>query len=367
MTAADDEWPSPFDLPQPAEEEHQEPAEEEHQAVDPYADVPFVPAEDEVVPIRPGADTVAQLLSDYRLDLGALLDPNRPPREWVIHGLIPAGASVSIVAPAGVGKSLLVLSAMLGVARGDRAWADLSIPRPRRVLYVDMENTADDLAERLPALGVRRGDDLAGLVYLHLPTILPPLDTLRGGAVLAAVVNAAALDPGDVVVLDSWQRVVRGPENDSDTMRAFYACTGAGLKRRRLTVIRTDNAGKDAERGARGTSGKRDDVDLELLLARGKGRPGRMTLTPSKTRLPDVHPLTVEMSTADDDGRVVYSAGNDPRRAQVIAALQLLDEKGVDPGLAVRRVWEGVGAAATAAGVPRWAVREAQKERASCA
>ena len=336
-------------------------------SADPYEDIPFAPEGGAVVPIREAGPSVAdRLLSEYRLNLGTLLDPNRPPREWVVRGLIPAGASVSLVAPAGVGKSLLALALTLAVSRGDRAFADLTIPKPRRVLYIDAENTEDDLAERLPALGVRRSDDLDGLVYLHLPTILPPLDTLTGGAVLAAVVNGARLEPGDLVVLDSWQRVVQGPENDSDTMRAFYACTAAGLKRRRLTVIRTDNTGKDDTKGARGSSGKRDDVDLELILRRDADRPGHMTLTPSKTRLPDVHQLAIEMTT-DDDGRIRYSAGADPRRSHVIAALQLLEDRMVDPRDGQIRAWDAVKDAAAVLSIPRWAVREAQKERASCA
>jgi hypothetical protein len=43
-----------------------------------------------------------------RLNLGQLLRDDRPEREYVIRGLIPAGASVALVAPAGSKKSLLL-------------------------------------------------------------------------------------------------------------------------------------------------------------------------------------------------------------------------------------------------------------------
>lgn len=313
-------------------------------------------------PVGP-ASIAAEILTENRLDLDALLDPKRPPREWAIHSLIPAGASVSVVAPAGRGKSLLVLGMVLAMTRGHKSFADLTIPRARRAVYVDTENTEDDLAERLPAFGIVRGDDLAGLVYLHLPTLLPPLDTALGGGVLAAIVDAVGLVPGDLVVLDSWQRVVSGPENDADTMRAFYRHTGAGLKRRRLTVIRLDNTGKDAARGARGTSGKKDDVDLELILERDADDAGRMRIAPGKTRLPDIHALTVQMTT-DDEGRVTYSAAGDPRRAQVLDAWRVLDDAGVAPDTGQIRAWDEVK---HIPGVPpRWAVREAQRERRAC-
>ena len=77
------------------------------------------------------------------------------------------------------------------------------------------------------------------------------------------ILDAYGLQEGDLVILDSLQRVIEGAENDADTMRGFYRHTGAMLKRRRLTVVRTDNTGKDATRGARGSVAKRDDVDIE--------------------------------------------------------------------------------------------------------
>jgi hypothetical protein len=74
-------------------------------------------------------------------------------------------------------------------------------------------------------------------------------------------------------VLDSFQRVTSGPENDSDTIRAYYLHTGIRLKRRGITVIRTDNTGKDINAGARGSSGKRDDLDVELILTPDTAHP----------------------------------------------------------------------------------------------
>lgn len=270
------------------------------------------------------ADEAQEQSARYRdlfpaLDLARLLDPNRPEREWVVGSLIPAGASVSLVAPAGTGKSLLLLALCVAVARGDDRFAGLPVTR-RRVLYVDMENTEDDLAERFEALAVTAETlpELQGLVFLHLPA-LDPLDTALGADMLAGILDAYRVGPGDVVVLDSLQRVTQGPENDSDTLRALYRHTSSMLKRRGLTVVRTDNTGKDAEKGARGTSGKKDDVDVELLLTRD-AETGDLRIKVGKVRLPGIEPLRLTM-TEDYDGRLIFDSGDDPHRRKVAACV----------------------------------------------
>ena len=245
-----------------------------------------------------------------RLSLAALLDPNRPPREWVVEGLLPAGASLSLIAPAGEGKSLFVLAMVLDVARGRANFAGLRIPRKRRVLVIDMENTEDDYAERMTALGVTLDNlhELDDMVFLNLPD-LAPLDTATGAAELRSIIEYYGLDAGDLVVLDSFQRVTEGPENDSDTARAFYRHTATMLKSLGLTVVRTDNTGKDAEKGARGTSSKRDDVDVELIMTREKGEAGAFRLTPGKVRGGGIARLSM-VREVDERGRLRYGTGS---------------------------------------------------------
>lgn len=262
-------------------------------------------------------------------DLGALVGAERPPRQWVVHGLLPAGASVSLVAPAGLGKSLMALALSLAVAQGEPEFAGLTIPRPRRVLYADMENTPDDVAERLEALGVRPGDDLSRLTYLSLPPF-KAFDTEDGGRELGAVLDMYLIGAGDLVVLDSLQRVINGPENDADTMRAYYRHTAMPLKARGATVLRLDNSGKDVARGARGSSSKRDDVDVELLLAPGKD-PDLFVVTPGKVRIPDIRALELER-TLDDDGRLRFATATDPYQVAVRECLAALAELDVPTG-----------------------------------
>lgn len=206
-------------------------------------------------------------------DWARLLDPDRPPREWVIDDLIPVGASVSIVAPAKSGKTSLVRSACMAVALGWPNFGGLPIaPANRRVIYVDLENGDEDWSEDLEQLGIGSADlprlnDRFGVI----DTQPPPLDTESGGLEFLAIIEAFEVGLGDLLVLDSAQRVVADREDSSDTWRNFYRFTGKPLKERGLTVVRLDNTGKAAERGARGSSSKRDDVDLEWQLKRAPG------------------------------------------------------------------------------------------------
>jgi hypothetical protein len=296
-----------------------------------------------------------------RLDLAALLDPDRPPREWVVSGLLSAGASVSLVAPAGSMKSLVSLALSLAVARGDSAFAGLAIQRQRRVLYVDAENTEDDLADRLRDLGVRP-EDMAELVYLHLPS-LPPLDSPAGGSVLLYLCQEYGLTRGDLVVLDSFQRVVDGAENDSDTYRAFYKSTAAPLKKRGFTVLRTDNTGKDTGRGARGSSSKRDDVDIELRMTRDGTA---LKLEPGKVRIAGIEVLQLTY-LVDDDGRLTFTSAGDPWRESVDAARDALDRLGVPHDAGERPACDALkeaGGHTHARAAVRQAVRE-RKDRAA--
>lgn len=298
------------------------------------------------------------------LNLDAVLDPNRPPREFLISGLIPAGAAVSLAAPAGTGKSLLTLAIALAVARGNRSFAGLAIPRPHRVLYVDMENTTDDLGERFESLGIRRGDSLGHLTYLSLPE-LPPLDTRAGGSELLTILDAYNLGPGDLVVLDSLQRVIEGEENASDTMRAFYLCTGIHLKRARYTSLRLDNTGKDITRGSRGTSGKRDDVDLELVMIPDEDDDEQFKIAVNKSRLSDISPLTITR-TVDGRGQTIFSTGDDPFRGAVNAAKDELSRHRVPVTASLIESRDALRSRNFTDKTIRTAVRERRSETVSC-
>lgn len=210
-------------------------------------------------PVTVDEDPLAGLVVDWP-EFWSLDHKNE---EWAIEPLIPAGRSVAIYAPAKAGKSLALLSAIVPATMGQSAWG--MPPRDRvRVLYLDYEMTAGDLRERLELLGYGPDDDLTHLAYALIPA-LPPLDTAAGGQALLAL---ALRHEASVVVLDTFGRAAEGDENDADTSRAFYRHTGGLLKSHGIATARTDHAGKDLEKGQRGSSAKNDDVDVVWRLER---------------------------------------------------------------------------------------------------
>jgi hypothetical protein len=188
--------------------------------------------------------------------------------DWLVPDFLVRGSLYSLVSLAKQGKSLLMQDTAAALAAGRQA---LGHPAqdPIPVLYVDHENSRDDLIERLADMGYRPGD-LTNLHYLSFPT-MPPLDRADGGQDLAAVADHYN---AELVVIDTIARVVAGEENSADTYRNFYRHTLVPLKAARRTVVRLDHRGKDAQAGARGSSAKNDDVDVVWNLSQSAGPNG---------------------------------------------------------------------------------------------
>lgn len=207
------------------------------------------------------------------LDWRRLFDGAPDDIDWLVPDFIARGQSYSLVSPAKAGKSLLMLDAAAAIAAGRSALGHQAQP-PVRVLYVDFENSRDDLVERLRDMDYSP-DELGGLRYLSFPT-LPPLDGPAGGRDIVAV---AEHHDAALVVIDTIARVVAGEENSADTYRALYRHTLAPLKAARRAVVRLDHRGKDAKAGARGSSAKNDDVDVVWQLSQQPGPDGETYVT----------------------------------------------------------------------------------------
>ncbi len=194
--------------------------------------------------------------------------------DWLVEPLLPARRATVTYSPAGAGKSLLALDVAVRLATGARVLARPA-GAPAEVLYLDFEQTEDDLIERLAAMGYGPESELSHLRYYLLPS-LPPLDTAEGGAAVIALARKYA---AVLVVIDTTARVISGGENDADTFLGLYRHTIMPLKAEGRAVWRLDHAGKDLERGQRGSSAKRDDVDAVFELTAGDENTVRLRAT----------------------------------------------------------------------------------------
>ena len=219
--------------------------------------------------------------------------------EWLIEPIIPAGRSVALYAAGKTGKSLLALDIVAAAASGRPILGGDPLATPINILYVDQEMTQPDLQERIEGLGYFGPDHEGSLAtlaqHLHYWQLYPwqPLDTYAGGQELLAEARKVK---AQLVVIDTLIRTVDGEENSADTIKNFSRHTAEPLKAAGIALLRIDHAGKDLARGQRGTSAKRDDVDVVWLLKPAAGNlPGKtmFTLVNEASRVPwvqeDIH------------------------------------------------------------------------------
>lgn len=186
--------------------------------------------------------------------------------DWLCEPVLARGRAHAMFAPGGTGKSLFSLWLAAAIATGRQGLLGWPVTR-RKVLYLDYEMTEDDLRERLEEMGYDETSDLSDLHYMLLPGIASA-DTPEGGKTIATI---AAMCGAELVIIDTFSRAVQGDENDADTVRAFYRWTGIHLKAAGLAFCRIDHAGKDVDKGQRGSSAKNDDVDVVWRMKKAGG------------------------------------------------------------------------------------------------
>jgi len=139
------------------------------------------------------------------------------------------------------------------------------------------------------------------------------------------------------VVIDTFGRAVAGDENDADTFRGLYRNTGLHLKQAGIAFIRLDHAGKDVEKGQRGSSAKNDDVDVVFRMIRRDDQALRVTAT--HRRMAWV-PQETDIAVIDEDGVTRFStgAGSWPEGTKTIS--DALDDAGAPVDVTWRRAQE---------------------------
>ena len=226
-----------------------------------------IPTTPQPLIVPDGATTTAadepagNVLAPFQIDWATMWTTDHKQAEWLLQPILAAGRNHSFVAAAKAGKSLLLLEACAALATGKPFLAKPET-EPVTVVYVDYEMTEGDIKERLQAFGYGPDDDLTRLRYFTTPTI-NPLDTEHGAAEFLAAINE--IGP-DLVAIDTMSRAVSGEENESQTSNDLYRLTIMPLKAAGITVARADHLGKDKAKGARGSSAKAADVDIQWQM-----------------------------------------------------------------------------------------------------
>jgi hypothetical protein len=243
---------------------------------------------------------------------------------WLVDGFWPWGRAMALWAGAKTGKSELALWCAAKLALGEHPWTGVAV-EPVDIAYFDFEMTVDDLDDRLSDFGI---DPLrlGRLHYFLLPAI-HALDVEAGGREVEALVGRCGAQGA---IFDTFGRAVGGDENEADTVRAFYRHTGSRLKRMGVGYLRTDHAGKDRSKGQRGSSAKRDDVDVVWSMERGRSQGVVLLDCSGSSRLSWVGPhLKIDRLVAADETVSYASATTFMFPAGTAAMVALLDSIGV--------------------------------------
>lgn len=264
------------------------------------------------------------------MSASGVLDVGLRPLDWsrldevntaepVIPGLLYEGEFGALIGQAEAGKSLLSLEISVALSLGLPLLGHAA-SAPKRVMYIDMENPAGELAERLRRMGHGVAElNNSDLFYFPFPD-LAALDTELGGRQIA--VTAGIFQP-DLIIFDTISRLVEGKEDSADTWRNLWLHTMVPLRKQNRAVLRLDHQGHDATKGARGSSAKRDDVDVAWIMTR-KG--SDVTLKRNKGRGMG-HPETVQLRRHTNPTRHLPVTGG-----KLGECIDALDSLGVHPG-----------------------------------
>lgn len=195
---------------------------------------------------------------------GDLLNTEFTPNPPFQGGLLAPGELGFLAGPGKVGKSLIALDFAYRVAQGE-AWLGDAAQPPRRVLYLDMENTKPQFIGRMRSLGFK---PCANLIYLSFP-VLGFLDSAEGGATFAEALER--YEP-ELVIVDTLARFIQGEENSRATFNDAYNYSWLRAKARGVAVLRLDHTGKENEdkdppKSPIGSAGKTHDVDQGWMIS----------------------------------------------------------------------------------------------------
>jgi len=192
--------------------------------------------------------------------------------EWLIEDVLPMKGLAAIYGPPSCGKSFLALDVAMHIATGTQ-WFDKDT-QAGGVIYVAAEAGAG-MRKRVSACRSGRGFD-GTATPLALVTMPPNMGTKREGNETAKLISDIktqwqdANTPIRLVVIDTLARAMFGAdENSASDMGAFVSNAGLIAEQLDCLVIAVHHAGKDAERGMRGSSALHGACDAEWEVKDG--------------------------------------------------------------------------------------------------
>jgi hypothetical protein len=230
-------------------------------------------------------------------------------QQWLIDGVLPADAFGVIFGPSGAYKSFLAMDMAASIA-GSKKWHDRDVDNPGHVIYIGAEGAAG-LHLRKKAWEIRYKMPLRNLGILGSAVTIN--ETLQCQLLVDLCLTAAdeLQEPVRLIVVDTLARTFAGDENSAAEMGAFVRSCDRIREVTGATVLVIHHSGKDAEKGARGSSALRAACDFEFKVTSSGKKVTKLTCTKAK----DSDPIedmgfkleSVEIGRNDSKGRSMVS------------------------------------------------------------
>ena len=210
-------------------------------------------------------------------DVMAMEFEDRP----VVDGLLDENENLVIIGPSNIGKSLFTFSMAAMIARPQMATGkiDLNEPpmlfgmfpvrQPRRVLFLQSENTAKSTKKRLSMVVKDRPDIAESFNSMVMPSMSGDC-RVHGhinGDFFDTAVAMIRRSQAEVVIVDPLVSFHDADENDNVAMRAALDRFSDLAQTANVSLVIVHHTGKDAAKGPRGASSIRDWYDNALIIS----------------------------------------------------------------------------------------------------
>jgi RecA-family ATPase len=218
------------------------------------------------LPPAPRGPTIIRPAPDRRsafYSAAALEGKPVPPRQWLVHGLVPQKTVTLFSGDGGTGKSLLALQLAVAVA-AQIAWIGRTV-NTGRVIFLSAEDDDDELHRRLDDIlrAEGRGEDALLAVDSQL--------ALMQSALFEELDRLATEEGPALIVLDTLADVYPANENDRAKVRQFVGILRGLALRQKCAVLLLSHPSLSGLNSGSGTSGStawNNSVRSRLYLSR---------------------------------------------------------------------------------------------------
>lgn len=254
-------------------------------------------------------------------------------QQWLIDQVMPADAFGVLYGPSGSYKSFIAMDMSASIA-SSMNWHGHDVDEPGHVLYIGAEGAAG-LHLRKKAWEIRNHKPLKNLGILSCAITINSEECNHLVGLCQELVDEIE-EPIRLIVIDTLARSFNGEENSATDMGEFVKACDYIREMTGATILVIHHSGKDADKGARGSSALRAACDFEYKVT----SPGKKMSKIMCTKAKDSDPFddlafklnVVEIGRKDKKGRAMtsltLSPSNDdggPAREDLTGSSQMIN------------------------------------------